>query len=119
MIALEERGAELLGHEEAVFVPTATMANQIALAHLTEPGDEAIVGGAAHIFCTSSAAPAVHSGLVMKSLETEDGRFTAAQLREAVNPSGDLHMAPTASSASRTPTTAGAGGSGRSARCGR
>ncbi len=95
VIALEERGAELLGHEEAVFVPTATMANQIALRTLTEPGDEVIAEGAAHIFRYELGGPAVHSGLVMTSLETEDGRFTAAQLREAVNPPGDLHMAPT------------------------
>ena len=86
VIALEERGAELLGHEEAVFVPTATMANQIALRTLTEPGDEAIAEGDAHIFRYELGGPAVHSGLVMKSLETEDGRFTAAQLREVVSP---------------------------------
>jgi threonine aldolase len=95
VIALEERGAELLGHEEAVFVPTATMANQIALRTLTEPGDEAIAESAAHIFRYELGGPAVHSGLVMTSLETEDGRFTAEQLREAVSPPGDLHMAPT------------------------
>jgi len=95
VIALEERGAELLGHEEAVFVPTATMANQIALRVLTEPGDEAIVGGAAHILLYELGGAAVHSCLVMKSIEADDGRFTAAQLRGAVNPSGDLHMAPT------------------------
>ncbi len=95
VIALEERGAELLGHAEAVFVPTATMANQIALRTLTEPGDEAIADGAAHIFRYELGGPAVHSGLVMKSLETEDGRFTAAQLREAVSDRGDLHVAPT------------------------
>jgi threonine aldolase len=95
VIALEERGAELLGHEEAVFVPTATMANQIALRTLTEPGDEAIAESAAHIFRYELGGPAVHSGLVMTSLETEDGRFTAAQLREAVSPPGDLHVAPT------------------------
>jgi threonine aldolase len=93
--ALEERSAELLGHEEAVFVPTATMANQIALRTLTKPGDEVIAEGAAHIFRYELGGPAVHSGLVMKSLATEDGRFTAAQLRRAVNPSADLHTAPT------------------------
>ena len=37
----------------------------------------------------------MHSGLVMKSLETDDGRFTARQLADVVNPSADLHMAPT------------------------
>jgi threonine aldolase len=95
VIALEERSAELLGQEEAVFVPTATMANQIALRTLTEPGDEAIAEGAAHIFRYEVGGPAVHSGLVMKPLETEDGRFTAAQLQQVVSPSGDLHVAPT------------------------
>jgi threonine aldolase len=95
VIALEERSAELLGHEEAVFVPTATMGNQIALRTLTEPGDEVIAERAAHIFRYELGGPAVHSGLVMKSLEADDGRFSAGQLREAVNPSADLHMAPT------------------------
>ena len=95
MIELEERSAALLGHEEAVFLPTATMANQIALRTLTEPGDEVIADGAAHIVLYELGGPAVHSGLVMKSLETLDGRFTAGQLREVVSPSADLHMAPT------------------------
>jgi threonine aldolase len=93
--ALEERGAELLGHEEAVFVPTATMANQIALRTLTEPGDEVIAEAEAHLFRYELGGPAVHAGLVMKSVVTADGRFTAAQLRELVNPPADIHMAPT------------------------
>ena len=95
VISLEERAAALLGQDAAVFVPTATMANQIALRTLTEPGDEVIADGAAHIFRYELGGPAVHSGLVMKSLETEDGRFSAAQVREAVSPRGDLHVAPT------------------------
>jgi threonine aldolase len=92
---LEERAAALLGHEEAVYVPTATMANQIALRLLSEPGDEAVAEAEAHIFRYELGGPAVHSGLVMKPLATDDGRFTGAQLREVVNPPGDLHMAPT------------------------
>jgi threonine aldolase len=93
--ALEERGAALLGQQEAVFVPTATMANQIALRTLTEPGDEVIAEAQAHIFRYELGGPAVHSGLVMKPLETEDGRFAASQLADLVNPPADLHMAPT------------------------
>ena len=93
--ALEERVAALLGHEEAVFVPTATMANQIALKTLTDPGDEVVAEAEAHIFRYELGGPAVHSGLVMKPLATDDGRFTAAQLGEVVNPPADLHMAPT------------------------
>ncbi|MGH3046739.1 MAG: threonine aldolase family protein, partial [Gaiellaceae bacterium] len=95
VIALEERGAELLGQEEAVYVPTATMANQIALRVLSEPGDEVIAEALAHIFRYELGGPAVHSGLAMKALHAEDGRFTPEQLREAVSPRGDLHVAPT------------------------
>ena len=95
VIALEERAAELLGHEEAVYVPTATMANQIALRILSEPGDEVLAESFAHVFRYELGGPAVHSGLAMKPLETEHGIFTAEQVREAINPPGDLHTAPT------------------------
>ncbi|HEX2045765.1 MAG TPA: GntG family PLP-dependent aldolase [Gaiellaceae bacterium] len=95
VLALEERGADLLGQEEAVFVPTATMANQIALRVLSEPGDEVVAEALAHVFRYELGGPAVHSGLAMKALHTEHGRFTREQLREAVSPRGDLHMAPT------------------------
>jgi threonine aldolase len=95
VIALEERSAELLGQEEAVFVPTATMANQIALKVLTQPGEEVLAEALAHVFRYELGGPAVHSGLAMKSLHTEQGVFTAEQVREAVNPPGDLHTAPT------------------------
>jgi threonine aldolase len=95
VIALEERAADLLGHDEAVFLPTATMANQIALRTLTEPGDEVLAEEMAHVFRYELGGPAVHSGLVMKSLPTAHGIFTAEDVREAVNPSGDLHTAPT------------------------
>jgi threonine aldolase len=95
VIALEERAAELLGQEEAVFVPTATMANQIALRVLSEPGDEVVAEATAHVFRYELGGPAVHSGLAMKAIRTEDGRFTPAQVREAVSPPGDMHMAPT------------------------
>lgn len=94
VIALEERVAELLGHEEAVFLPTATMANQIALKVLSEPGDEVIAEALAHVFRYELGGPAVHAGLAMKRIHTDDGRFTAAQVREAVNPPADIHMAP-------------------------
>jgi threonine aldolase len=95
VIALEERAAELLGQEEAVFLPTATMANQIALRILSEPGDEVLAEAMAHVFRYELGGPAVHSGLAMKALRTEHGIFTADDVREAVNPPGDLHTAPT------------------------
>jgi threonine aldolase len=95
VIALEERAAELLGQEEAVFVPTATMANQIALRTLSEPGDEVVAEFMAHVFRYELGGPAVHSGLAMKALHTDTGIFTAEQVRDAITPPGDLHAAPT------------------------
>jgi threonine aldolase len=95
VIALEEQAAELLGQEEAVYLPTATMANQIALRILSEPGDEVLAESLAHVFRYELGGPAVHSGLAMKPLESEHGILTAEQVREAINPAGDLHTAPT------------------------
>ena len=93
--ALEERAAEFLGQEEAVFLPTATMANQIALRVLARPGDEMVAEANAHVFRYELGGPAVLSGLAMKRIHSPDGRFTAAELRESVSPAGDIHMAPT------------------------
>ncbi len=95
VIALEERAAELLGQEEAVYLPTATMGNQIALRLLSEPGDELIGTSDSHIFLHELGGPAVHSGLVMKPLPSVAGRFSAQDVRAAINPPGDMHAAPT------------------------
>src|SRR5919108_352009 len=65
---LERRGAELLGHEAAVYLPTATMANQIALRVLTEPGDELLAEENSHVLLSELGGPAVHSGLVTRGL---------------------------------------------------
>src|SRR5438552_13272437 len=88
---LERRGAELLGHEVAVYLPTATMANQIALRILTEPGDELLADAQSHLFINELGGPAVHSGLSMRPLPTAAGRFTADQVREAVWDRRDTH----------------------------
>src|SRR6201997_1824312 len=61
--ALQERVAALLGKEAALFVPSGTMANQIALKVLTRPGDDVIVGDEAHIVWHESGAAAAHSGV--------------------------------------------------------
>ncbi len=61
--ALQEEAAALLGMEAALFVPTGTMANQIALQAHTQPGDEVIVHSTAHILRAESAAGAALSGV--------------------------------------------------------
>ena len=89
--ALEARVAGLVGQEEAVFLPTATMANQIALRLLSEPGDELLADPHSHLFLNELGGPAVHSGLVMRSLESTAGRFSGEQVREAVWDRRDTH----------------------------
>ncbi len=89
--ALERRVAELVGQEEAVFLPTATMANQVALRVLSEPGDELLADLHSHLFINELGGPAVHSGLVMRPLCSTAGRFSAEQVREAVWDPADTH----------------------------
>ena len=76
VLELERRGAELLGHEEAVYLPTATMGNQIALAILGERGGELIVEERAHIMVAELGGAAFHSGLQTRGLPGHRGRLT-------------------------------------------
>ena len=80
---LQRRAAELLGHEAALFLPTATMANQIALRVLTNPGAELYAEERTHIVIYEAGGPAVHSGLVTHGLPGIRGRLTPEQLRTA------------------------------------
>jgi threonine aldolase len=90
---LERRTAELLGHEEAVFVPTATMANEIALRVLGQPGDEVIAEELAHMLVAELGGPAVHAGLMTRPLRGEGGRFSPERVRAAAR-RGDLGHVP-------------------------
>jgi threonine aldolase len=81
---LQRRAAELLGQEAALFLPTATMANQIALRVLTRPGGELLAEERTHILVYEAGGPAVHSGLVMRGLPGVAGRLTPEQLRNEV-----------------------------------
>ncbi len=84
VLGLERRVAELLGQEDAVFLPTATMANQIALKLLTRPGDVLIAERHSHVVIYEYGGPAVHAGLMVQGLDGTAGRVTAADLRTAV-----------------------------------
>ena len=92
---LERRGAELLGQEEAVYLPTATMANQIALRILTEPGDELLAEENSHVLLSELGGPAVHSGLVTRGLCGVAGRFSPEQVRAAYRDRTSMHVSPT------------------------
>src|SRR5205809_199314 len=92
---LERRGAEFLGQEEAVFLPTATMANQIALNILGLPGDALLVERHAHIMLSELGGPAAHSGLLTIGLEGTNGRFSPAQVVAEIRDRTSVHVAPT------------------------
>src|SRR5690349_11645950 len=91
---LQERVAELLGKEAALFLPSGTMANQIALKILTRPGDDIVVGDEAHIVWHESGAAAANSGAQF-TVVGEGGLFTAADLRAAYKPPGHIVFPPT------------------------
>jgi threonine aldolase len=91
---LESRMAAILSQEEAVFVPTATMANEIALRVLAEPGDELIAEEESHILLSELGGAAVFAGLMTRPISSSNGRFGPEQVRAKAR-SGDLGHTPT------------------------
>ena len=79
---LQRRMAELLGHEAALFLPTATMANQAALRVLSRPGCKVVAEERTHVLIYEWGGPAIHSGLVMQGLTAEAGRPTPEQIEQ-------------------------------------
>jgi threonine aldolase len=94
VLRLEARVAKLLGKEAAVFVPSGTMANQLAVRAHTEPGDEILVDANAHIYYYEGGAPAALAGVMCRCLPGVRGVFTARDVEAALRPE-DPHFAPT------------------------
>jgi threonine aldolase len=91
VIELERRVADLLGHEEAVYLPTATMANEIALIILGERGSELIVEETAHIMTAELAGAAFHGGLQTRPLPGHLGRLSPEQIRHTAQRGTPYH----------------------------
>ncbi|MEO0533070.1 MAG: low-specificity L-threonine aldolase [Cyanobacteria bacterium P01_A01_bin.123] len=89
--ALEAYVAELLGKEAAVFMPSGTMTNQVALRTHTEPGDEVVLESQAHIYYYEGGAPAALSGVMCRLVQGNHGIFTAADLMKVLRPM-DVHF---------------------------
>lgn len=84
---LQERVAELLGHETALFLPSGTMCNEIAIRlHIRPGGDELLLDRTAHPIQAEAGGPAALSGAFVSALDGEGGRFTPDQLRAAIRP---------------------------------
>jgi threonine aldolase len=90
---VQRRAAELLGHEAALFLPTATMSNQIALRVLTKPGTQLIAEERTHILVYEAGGPAVHSGLLTRPLPGVAGRITPQQVRNVVETADEFQPA--------------------------
>jgi threonine aldolase len=84
VLALEERVADLLGKEDAMYVPTGTMSNQAALRVQTDPGDIVIAADGAHINGHELGGPAVLSGIRVKEIPSQRGTFTPDGVRAAI-----------------------------------
>lgn len=88
---LEERVAELLNLEAALFVPSGTMGNQLCLRIHGRAGDSIIAHRHSHVFLYESGAPAAISGLSSSFIDTPDGTFTADEVRAKLMPHNIHH----------------------------
>lgn len=94
--ALEERVADLLGKEAALFVPTGTMANQIAIGAQAGPGREAICEAGSHVVAYEGGAMAALWGVQPRALAGERGLLSAEQIEAAIQGPADDHLPTTA-----------------------
>lgn len=92
--ALEQKAAKLFGMESAIFCPSGTMTNQIAIKCHTQPADEVICEKLSHVYIYEGGGIAFNSGCQVKAIAGDRGRISASQIEEAINPN-DIHRAPT------------------------
>jgi threonine aldolase len=90
---LERRAAEVFGREAALFVPTGTMGNQIAIRTLTQPGQEVIAESRAHILDWEMATTAVFSGCLVRAVPAERGILTWEHIEPAIYARGAFRAA--------------------------
>jgi len=91
---LQSRIAALLGKEAALWLPSGTMANQVALRALTRPGDDVIVSRETHAVWHETGGGAANAGVQFSEIGT-GGRFTAAEFVAAVKPRDHMLYPPT------------------------
>lgn len=88
---LQEKLAERFGMEAALFVPSGTMSNQIAIKAHTVPGDEVICSEQSHVYKYEGGGIAMNSGASVRLIPGTSGLLTAKQMEEAINPD-DVHF---------------------------
>lgn len=88
--SLESLAAEMFGMESAIFCPSGTMTNQIAIKCHTQPGDEVVCETGSHIYQYEGGGIAFNSGASVKLISGDRGRISASQILEAIN-ADDVH----------------------------
>src|SRR4028119_756022 len=91
---LETLSAQLFGMEAALFCPSGTMTNQIAIKCHTQPGDEVICDASAHVYQYEGGGIALNSAASVRLLSGDRGRVTAEMVRKGIN-ADDVHKAHT------------------------
>lgn len=84
---LEERCAELTGHEAALFVPSGTMGNEIAICVHTNPGEEVIAEADSHVVNYELSAMATYAGVLARTIASDHGWLNAEEIAKAIRPS--------------------------------
>jgi threonine aldolase len=87
---LEAFAAEMFGREAAIYCPSGTMSNQIAIKCHTQPGDEVVCEKTSHVYLYEGGGIAFNAGAQVKLIDGDNGRITAAQVAAAINPD-DVH----------------------------
>jgi len=106
--ALEEAAAARVGKEAALFVPSGTMANQIAIRLHTRHGEVVLAGAGAHVLRYEGGAASALAGVQIATIGA-GGLFTAADVRKGFVPASDVHLAPTTLLAAENTHNAGGG----------
>ena len=89
---LEKKAADLFGMEAALFCPTGTMTNQLAIRVHTQPGDEVICDKLSHIYLYEGGGIALNAFASVRTLEGNLGRLTAEMVAESINNPNDIHQ---------------------------
>ncbi len=89
---LINRVAELLGKDDAIFMPSATMANEVAIMVHCRPGDEIICERSSHVVNFEAGGPGVLAGVQTQLLDGQNGMFTREQMVAAIRPKGNLYL---------------------------
>jgi threonine aldolase len=89
VLRLQERVAQMLGKEAALYVPSGTMSNQICVKAHTQPADEVLCEATCHIYNNEAGGPAALSGVMCRTIEGDFGILDLSQLEDKIRPNND------------------------------